>query len=330
MQLTAGDLKFEWIDDWARGVNGTARAGWAHPGMATSTAGEIITFHAAQPKVLILTPDGQLVRQFASELTEGHGLTLIQERGRDYLWIADPGAKRDPSLKYDYPPGPRRGRIVKLDLNGKQVSAVERPEIAAYRSGTYSPTCVAVAPPSAGGDIWVADGYGQSLVHRYSSSGSYLGAIDGTEGSAGRFNTPHAVMTDGRRDEPELYIADRSNRRIQVYGLDGKYRRVVGADFLSSPSAFASWGGYLFVAELRARIAVLDRNDRLVGYLGANEAVCDRPGWPNAKGADGVSIRPPLEPGRFNSPHGITADADGNVYVAEWLIGGRYVKLART
>jgi hypothetical protein len=29
----------------------------------------------------------------------------------------------------------------------------------------------------------------------------------------------------------------------------------------------------------------------------------------------------------FNSPHGISSDNDGNIYVSEWLIGGRYTKL---
>ena len=36
-----------------------------------------------------------------------------------------------------------------------------------------------------------------------------------------------------------------------------------------------------------------------------------------------------LEEGRFNSPHGVAVDPGGSIYVAEWLIGGRYVKLAR-
>jgi hypothetical protein len=30
---------------------------------------------------------------------------------------------------------------------------------------------------------------------------------------------------------------------------------------------------------------------------------------------------------RFNSPHGITADTNGNIFVAEWLVGGRLVQL---
>ena len=37
-----------------------------------------------------------------------------------------------------------------------------------------------------------------------------------------------------------------------------------------------------------------------------------------------------LHPGKFNSPHGMTIDKDGNIYVAEWLIGGRMTKLRRT
>ena len=34
------------------------------------------------------------------------------------------------------------------------------------------------------GDIWVADGYGASLVHRLSASGDYLQTIDGRTGPA--------------------------------------------------------------------------------------------------------------------------------------------------
>jgi hypothetical protein len=34
-----------------------------------------------------------------------------------------------------------------------------------------------------------------------------------------------------------------------------------------------------------------------------------------------------LAAGVFNSPHSLAVDADGNLYVSEWLIGGRYTKL---
>jgi hypothetical protein len=67
-----------------------------------------------------------------------------------------------------------------------------------------------------------------------------------------------------------------------------------------------------------------------MGYLGENEAVCAEPGWPNRLDARGIPARTDrLVPGKFNSPHGVGVDADGNLYVAEWLIGGRLTKLLK-
>ncbi len=34
------------------------------------------------------------------------------------------------------------------------------------------------------GEVWVADGYGQSQVHRFDKAGEYKGSINGKEGSA--------------------------------------------------------------------------------------------------------------------------------------------------
>jgi hypothetical protein len=97
---------------------------------------------------------------------------------------------------------------------------------------------------------------------------------------------------------------------------------------LDSPSAFATYGDNLVVAELHARLAVIGPEDQLVGYLGENGEVCRQAGWPNGVDKLEHPVRAPdLRPGRFNSPHGLAADADGRLYVAEWLIGGRMIKL---
>ncbi len=66
-----------------------------------------------------------------------------------------------------------------------------------------------------------------------------------------------------------------------MYDLDGGFKRVFGSDFLISPSGFAVDGNRLIIAELRARLTVLDADDRPVCYLGSNEEVCDVDGWPN-------------------------------------------------
>jgi hypothetical protein len=108
---------------------------------------------------------------------------------------------------------------------------------------------------------------------------------------------------------PELYIADRENKRVQVYNLQGRYLRTFGDAFLNSPSGFAQWGDVLVVAELYARLTVVDTEDNLVGYFGADPDAKEgpgwpeRPGWPNALADDGHVETPHLpHPDRFNSP----------------------------
>jgi len=269
--------------------------------------------------------EGNLRRSWPCDLTEGHGLTLVQEGGVERLWLADPGRKRSKANNYQYPAAtsPISGRVIKTDLAGRKLLELPPPALALYQTANYCPTSVAVNEERLGGngDIWVADGYGQSYLHRYDKSGKYLSSLSGEEGIGGRFSTPHGIWIDRRKIQPELYIADRSNHQIQVYDLEGRFRRAFGAEFLTSPSAFALWGDKVVVAELRARLAVLDLQDNLVGYLGDHSEIAKEQGWPNVPASQ-------IAPGKFNSPHGLAVDRDGNIYVPEWLIGGRTVKLA--
>jgi hypothetical protein len=112
--------------------------------------------------------------------------------------------------------------------------------------------------------------------------------------------------------------------------LDGRFKRSFGEDFMITPSAFAQYGDFLVIAELNARLTIVDGDDQLVTYLGDNHAVAKEPGWPNMLRADGVPTRTDrIRIGLFNSPHGLTTDNEGNIFVSEWLIGGRYIKLAK-
>jgi hypothetical protein len=205
------------------------------------------------------------------------------------------------------------------------------PALAVYSIADYAPTQVAVDERRFGGsgDIWVADWYGAGLIHRFDADGTYLMTLDGEEG-AGRYDNPHAVFIQRRGVDRELLIADRRNHRVQVYDTRGNYLRTFGGDYLITPSSFAAWGDELIIAELDGRLTIVGSDDELVGYLGQDLGEGrERPGWPNAI-EGGASIRPTVHPGQFNSPHGLAVDADLNIYVAEFFIGGRLIRLRHT
>jgi DNA-binding beta-propeller fold protein YncE len=333
MRVGTGEHTYEWIENWAKIPDtASAREGWAHHGLAVTSDGDVVANHPGDSVLLFFDRGGNITRSWDGDLTEAHGMVLVREGTTDYLWIADQGSKRIPAGGYQYVNDTKGWQVVKKTLSGKTVQTLPKPDLPMYRESRYAPTWVAVNEERYGGngDIWVTDGYGQYYVHRFNQRGEYLDSINGEEGKAGAFKTPHAIWVDRRKSEPELYVADRTNGRVQVYDLESNYKRVFGSDFLTSPSGFAVDGDHLIIGELRARVTIVDRDDRLICHLGGNEQVCAVDGWPNVKNERGEPTRTHLlEPGKFNSPHGIAVDGAGNIYVSEWLIGGRSIKLAK-
>ena len=342
MRIGSGQFKYEWVSDWAHIPEPeSARSGWAHHGMAVTSSGEIIAIHPAESMVMVFNENGDLLRSFGVPVREGHQLALSSDGGQQSLWIADPGRKNlKANGRYEPAPGEWGGQVIRVSLTGDLQQKIGKPPHAAYDDGNFAPTSMTVFETARGGngDVWITDGYGESHIHRFDSAGDYIGSISGDEGEAGRFACPHGVWIDYRKADPELYIADRTNHRVQVYDLEGGYKRTFGDSVLTSPSCFAVDGDHMIVAELRARLAVFDLDDRFVTYIGENERISrvernspqDVPGWPNNLDGDGNVVRSQvLEAGKFNSPHGIATDGDGNIYSGEWLIGGRYTKLVR-
>lgn len=303
------------------------QGGFAHGGLTIGPAGELIAADADGTTLHVLDADGAVTRRIETGVTEAHGLSVTTLGGRPAVLVADPGFRlvaRGSGAEKD---GPGTGIVVALDLaTGERILELNPPPAHLYADAPYRPT-FAASDLAAGGDgeIWVADGYGASLLHRYSGGGTYLGTLDG-EGGAGRFDCPHAIHLEGRGGEPRLYVADRNPRRVQVYDLDGRFERSFGIPQLTSPSGFARLDeAHLVVAELRARLVVVDEHDDVRWVVGADEAVVERPGWPNRLDDAGDLVPPePIAPDVFNSPHAIASDGAGTLFVSEFVLGGRF------
>lgn len=334
MLIGTGDFVFEWHEpfiDFPYAED--ALEGWAHHGLTVMTNGNLLSCHPSHPLLLECDTQGTVIRTVDLPVTEIHGLITVTEAGGESIWIVDNGRKREKKAGYDYVQGSEKARAVKVSRSGDIELELGPPPLKNYASGAFSPTQVAVWSKSDGGndEIWLADGYGEHQIHCYNSNGDYVSSINSSKSPAGSFNNPHGIWIDTRKAEAELYIADRANAQIQVYSLDGQFKRNFGADFLLKPSAFAPYGDYLLIADLCGRLSVLDLDDALVCHLGDNHQVAREPGWPNRLNLQGQPIRTDrLRAGAFNSPHSVASDAKGSIYVCEWLIGGRFIKLVRT
>jgi hypothetical protein len=301
--LGSGAHTYEWDRSWPAFPSGMG-FGSTHGTVIVDAAQRVYCSTDTENAVMVFEPDGTYAKSWGKALAGGvHGMAITKEAEGEFLWIAHIG----------------RHEVLKTTLDGEIVKTVGWPE----KSGVYTsaeqyrPTSVAVAPS---GDLYVADGYGLSFIHHYSSKAEFLATWGGAGAEPGKYRTPHGLWVDTRGKTPRLLVADRENRRLQTLGLDGKSPAVLEAD-VRRPCHFDQRGGDLAIADLEGRVTILDASDRLVTHLG------DQPD-PAKRAQNGIP-KSEWKDGEFIAPHGLRWDAAGNLYVSEWLAAGRVVKLCR-
>jgi len=176
------------------------------------------------PPILKFTPAGQLLRSFGAGLfAYPHGFTVDRDGN---LWATD--VNDQPTIlgvSAKNAAGVLMGQeVVKLSPEGKVLMTLGKPGVAGTGPDAFDrPTGVAIG---ANGDVFVADGHAPNQhntarIVKFSKGGRFVKAW-GHKGSApGDLDEPHDIFVGGSRGW--VYVADRRNRRVQVFDQDGRF-----------------------------------------------------------------------------------------------------------
>jgi sugar lactone lactonase YvrE len=307
-----GAYKYEVIHDWGE-LPANIKYGNTH-GVVEDSQGRIYVHHTvnkaseSHDSMVVFDEKGKFIKSWGKEFKGGaHGLHLAKEGKTEFLYMCDTA----------------RSVVVKATLDGEEVFTIGYPDQSeAYKPGAdgkkkaYRPTNLALAP---NGDFYVGDGYGSSYINMYNKKGEFLRTFASPGKEAGQLLCPHGLIVDTRGKEPVLTVADRTNKRLQHFTLDGKHLSF--GEGVSSPCHFHIHKGKMVIPDLDSRVTVMDENNKVLVHLGADD--------PKAARALRTKEREAFVAGKFVCPHGASFDHKGNIFVVEWVEVGRVTKLRK-
>jgi DNA-binding beta-propeller fold protein YncE len=284
-------LPYQPVADWPR-----LPPGWNFmetAGVAVDAANHSYVLHRGPHPIMEFEGDGTFVRSWGDGLfVRPHSIRVDAEGN---IWTTDDGGHT--VLKMN-----SRGKIIMVlgrFRNSSDMPGMTGPPVGGALRGMRDETVVrfngptdsAVAP---NGDIFVADGYGNSRVVKFNKEGIFVKEW-GKRGSApGEFNTPHSIVVDKQN---RVLVADRENYRIQIFDTDGNFQKEWKD--LGSPWGLAlTADNHILMADgYNNRVLKLTSDGKIVGSLGSYGT----------------------QPGQFHYCHQIAAAPDGSIYTAEIL-----------
>lgn len=310
--LGSGAHTYECMHDW---LKPPADLAWGDThGLAQDAAGRIYVAHTVHPSsikpqaVVVYDSAGKFLTAWGDEFRGGaHGLDLRKETDTEFLYHCDI----------------HRRIVVKTDLDGRVLWQAEYPKGSGVYEAKekYCPTNVCFLPGARDGetpDILVGDGYGSSYIHRYTAEGKYVKTIIKPGSDKGQVNCPHGLWIDVRdSSNPKLVVADRGNRRIQYFTLEGEHAGFV-TDGIRMPCHFKTRGDMMLVPDLESVVTLLDKDNKVIVHLGDGHpsSLRDQP-------------RDKFIPGKFIHPHSAIFLHSGDILVAEWVPIGRITLLRK-
>ena len=292
-RLGAGEWTFEVEENWARIPEEIALGDCAAVGVDSKD--NDYAFNRGEHPIAVFDNDGNLLRTWGEGLftrphCEPHGVHVAPD---DTIWLTDDGDHVVRHCTLD-------GRVLMtLGIPGKP---------SPFMSGEPFHHCTHTALSPSGDHLYISDGYSNARIHKYTVDGKLLRSWGEPGTDPGQFNIPHNICCD---PEGWIYVADRENHRVQVFDANGKWE--TQWNYLHRPNGMC-----------------LGRGHSLLCYIGESgpQGESNRD-WPNI--GPRVSIhtlkgevlarlgKTPggILPGQFTTPHGITVDSQGNIYVGE-------------
>ncbi|MDH3708529.1 MAG: 6-bladed beta-propeller [Cyclobacteriaceae bacterium] len=263
--------------------------------------------------ILIYDRSGKLLKTWGTEFPGGHGLTLWEAGGEEFLFICDTS-----------------GFVVKTTLDGKELMRVEHPSQygALDKEEKFFPTETTIGP---NGDIYIADGYGSNYIFQFTQQGEFVRKFGGRGDAEDQFQTAHGICVDNRSGTPTLMITSRAHNAFKRFTLEGKYIETIflpGA-FVCRPVIFDQ-NLYAGVCWSRLRYLNQTPNSGFVTILDDNNKVISNPGGTKPvykKGELQLMLQDiPL----FHHCHDVCIDNEENIYVCQWNANQTYpIKLER-
>jgi NHL repeat len=295
-----------------------------HPGSATSGP----LYGNATTQLLEFDSTGKFVREVGKGvygLGYAHGVRFDKY---DNLWVVDKGTHA--AMRFNpagmvtlnlgrRPEGPDEPDYYKGNGLGRGGGPPIFPAKPHVDGNFRAPTDVAFDSDD---NIYISDGYINSRVAKFDKHGNWIKSW-GERGTGGEhanenpswFSTPHNIGIDRQNN---VYVADRGNRRIQVFDRDGKFQRfillnapydkkrhpVLGNLPANQPDETAPWTicitqgptQYLYTSDSEpGRVYKLSLDGKMLGMFGES----------------GHDV------GQFSWVHGLACPAENTLYIAD-------------
>jgi hypothetical protein len=215
-------------------------------GVAVNSKGHIFVFSrgsttgpaygAAAAQLLEFAPDGKFIREIGHHLYAWSFAHTVKVDKDDNIWVTDKGS--DMIIKFN-----PEGRVTMV-FGRKQEASDEGTEPLKHVKPPLPPVDgmfrqVTDVAWDAAGNTFISDGYVNSRIAKADKDGNWLKSWGEPGSEPGQLNTPHSIAVDAQGN---VYVADRGNRRIQVFAGDGKYLRQFTIDVPVPADARAAIG----------------------------------------------------------------------------------------